>query len=156
MCKSSIVIPQSSIRPARPDDLPALLGIETACFADPWAVDTLREALQDEKTIVLVATVGAQVCGYGVAWTVFDEGDLTRLAVAPMAQRMRLGALLTQALLGACAQQGAQKVFLEVRADNDGARRLYEQQGFKQVGLRRNYYSDGADAIVMKTDFNHR
>lgn len=150
---SSIVNHQSSIiRPAVTEDLPALLGIETACFADPWASHTLLEALQDERTFVFVATVAGEVRGYGVAWTVFDEGDLTRLAIDPAARRLRLGAHLTQALLQECHRRGAQRVFLEVRVSNEQARRLYEWQGFKQVGLRRNYYADGEDAVVMKAD----
>lgn len=150
---SSIVNLHSSIiRPAVTEDLTSLLGIETACFADPWASHTLLEALQDERTLVFVATVAGQVRGYGVAWTVFDEGDLTRLVVDPMARRWGLGACLTQALLQECQQRGAQRVFLEVRVSNEQARRLYERQGFKQVGLRRNYYGNGEDAVVMKTD----
>lgn len=140
----------AAVRPAVAEDLPALLDIENASFSNPWTANSLTEALQEARTIVLAATVAGRVCGYGVAWTVLDEGDLTRLAIDPAARRLGLGTLLTQALLQACQACGAHRVFLEVRVGNEQARRLYDRQGFKQVGLRRNYYGDGEDAVVMQ------
>ena len=52
--------------------------------------------------------------------------------------------------------QGAQWLWLEVRAGNDPARTLYTRYGFQQVGLRRGYYPAGGlqreDAVVMSLD----
>ena len=47
------------------------------------------------------------------------------------------------------ARAGAGRVFLEVRADNRAATALYEGLGFTRTGLRRGYYRDGADALVL-------
>jgi ribosomal-protein-alanine N-acetyltransferase len=41
-------------------------------------------------------------------------------------------------------------MLLEVRSDNDDARRLYERMGFQTIATRRRYYSDGSDALIMR------
>jgi ribosomal protein S18 acetylase RimI-like enzyme len=41
-------------------------------------------------------------------------------------------------------------MFLEVRAGNIAARRLYRRLGFRDLGVRRGYYGPGQDAIVME------
>ncbi len=47
----------------------------------------------------------------------------------------------------------ARFVTLEVRPSNKEARPLYEKYGFKEVGVRRGYYTDdGEDALIMTTD----
>jgi ribosomal-protein-alanine N-acetyltransferase len=60
---------------------------------------------------------------------------------------------LTSRLL--CTRRGwVQTVMLEVRASNHGAQQLYEQLGFEEVGLRRKYYPNGEDAILMDLYLN--
>ena len=45
---------------------------------------------------------------------------------------------------------GGRVVYLEVRAGNVSARRLYRRLGFRDLGVRRGYYGPGQDAIVME------
>jgi ribosomal-protein-alanine N-acetyltransferase len=64
-----------------------------------------------------------------------------------------VGATLLTALLDEAAVRDCAEVFLDVRADNDRARRLYERFGFTAVGVRKRYYQpSGVDAIVMVRD----
>jgi ribosomal-protein-alanine N-acetyltransferase len=63
-----------------------------------------------------------------------------------------LGKKILQALLDFCRGCGAHKVFLEVRAGNVVAQRLYARCGFVEAGLRRRYYADGEDAVLMRYD----
>ena len=57
------------------------------------------------------------------------------------------------ALLDEAKRRGVAHVDLEVRADNDSARRLYERHGFVDIAVRRNYYQpSGTDAIVMRLE----
>lgn len=140
----------STVRRATSGDLPALVAIEQESFIDAWTAETIADSITEPRTIVLVATVDEIVRGYGVAWTLGDEGDIMHLAVAPAWRRHGLGRALLQALLAACVQVGAQRVLLEVRAGNEAAHRLYEQLGFMAVGTRRRYYRDGEDALTME------
>ena len=56
-------------------------------------------------------------------------------------------------LLEEAVRRGSTEIFLEVRADNERAQRLYRWWGFDDIGIRRGYYQpSGMDAIVMRRD----
>ncbi|HEY2316636.1 MAG TPA: GNAT family N-acetyltransferase, partial [Streptosporangiaceae bacterium] len=64
-----------------------------------------------------------------------------------------IGSALLDRLLAEASSRGCTEVFLEVRADNTRAQRLYRWRGFADVGIRRGYYQpSGTDAIVMRRD----
>ncbi|NLW13380.1 MAG: GNAT family N-acetyltransferase [Trueperella sp.] len=79
------------------------------------------------------------------------EAELLTIAVSRHVRGRGLGGVLVDALLAISRQHSAESVFLEVRAGDPGARRLYERAGFRSVGLRKNYYRDD-DAVIMKLD----
>ncbi|MGE3271871.1 MAG: ribosomal protein S18-alanine N-acetyltransferase [Chloroflexota bacterium] len=93
------------------------------------------------------------IVGYAGLWLMTDEAHITTIAVDPDFQGNGLGELLLVALIDRAAQIGARWLTLEVRVTNSVAQRLYEKYTFKEMGLRRRYYSDnGEDALVMWTD----
>lgn len=83
------------------------------------------------------------------------EAEVLTIAVASHMRGRGLGAFLLARLLEIPCEHGADVVFLEVRAHDAGARRLYERAGFASVGLRKGYYSDD-DALIMRLDLNPR
>ena len=154
MTTVSTLSPALVIRDARLPDITELMVLEAECFPDAWTQSTLATALTDEKTFVLVAEDEAgKVCGYATAWVILDEGELTRVAVTAKKRGRGVGEILAQAILQVCRTNGARTMFLEVRASNMTAQRLYERCGFVRAGLRRGYYADGEDAVIMKNDF---
>ncbi|MFP8962447.1 ribosomal protein S18-alanine N-acetyltransferase [Streptomyces nanhaiensis] len=100
----------------------------------------------------LVAENGeGRVVGYGGLAAAGGTGDVQTIAAARDHWGTGLGARLLTALLTAATDFECREVMLEVRVDNDRARRLYERFGFEAVGLRRGYYQPGnADALVMR------
>ena len=85
-----------------------------------------------------------------------DEAEILNIATVPAARGRGLArALLTEGER-LCAASGARRIFLEVAADNQRARRLYERAGYAQVGERRAYYKrpDGnrMDALILAKD----
>ncbi len=93
------------------------------------------------------------VTGYAGLWLMTDESHITTIAVDPDFQGNGIGELLLVALIDRSQQIGARWLTLEVRVSNTGAQKLYEKYTFKEMGLRRRYYSDnGEDALVMWTD----
>ena len=79
------------------------------------------------------------------------QGDIQTIAVAATARGRGLGRVLMLTLIGEARKRGAREVFLEVRADNPPAQRLYARLGFDELGVRRGYYQpDNVDAIVMR------
>jgi ribosomal-protein-alanine N-acetyltransferase len=141
------------LRDATKEDLPAILEIDGASFSQPWSQRSFEQCFADDKTYIVIAQSDERVLGFGVAYTVGDEGEITTLAVDAAVRGQGVGEKILQALLDFCRARGAHKVFLEVRAGNGAAQRLYARCGFVEAGLRRRYYADGEDAVLMRHDF---
>ena len=145
------------LRVATPNDLGAIMKLETSTFAaDAWSPESMLSELESAHTFYLFAfepTTPDILAGYGglLAPQGSGEGDIQTLAVAPDARRLGLGRLLVTSLVAEAAARGASEVFLEVRADNPVARALYDSLGFEQIAVRAKYYQpDGVDAQVMR------
>ena len=141
------------IRAARPDDAEKIIEIDQASFAQPWSAATMQSALQKAaqgEYIAFIAEKEGAICGFVIAWTIFDEAEIGTLAVAESARGQGIARRLLEAALEACQRRGAMQIFLEVRPGNTAARRLYESCGFQTVAVRKHYYKDGDDAIIMK------
>ena len=91
-----------------------------------------------------------QVIGYTCRWRVTDEVHLLNVAVHPERRGLGYGRELVSAVVGEAEAACVRVIFLEVRAGNVVARRLYRLLGFKDLGVRRGYYGPGQDAIVME------
>jgi len=132
--------------------LDAVMRIELDAYTHPWNTDNFRDALQaGYQAQVLLA--GGRMLGYFVAMRGVDEVHLLNITVAPPEQRQGLARTMLEALAIWSRGQGAQWVWLEVRVGNLRALRIYEQQGFRRVGLRKGYYpadlGEREDALVM-------
>lgn len=93
------------------------------------------------------------IVAYASIWMMVDESHLTSIAVRKSHQHQGIGELLLMAIIKQSLQMKAQVVTLEVRASNRGAQALYAKYGFKNVGIRRRYYTDNSeDAVIMTTD----
>ena len=87
-----------------------------------------------------VALLGKQVVGHAVLSRAVGEAHLLNLCVAPQQQGHGIGRRLLRRMLRLARDGNADTVFLEVRVSNELARRLYESEGFCEIGQRRNYY----------------
>ena len=99
--------------------------------------------------MVLIAVFGKTMAASVSYSVVGTEAELLRLAVDPVHRRQGLATELEQSGRLRLADRGVTDIYLEVRADNQPARSLYEGLGWQQVGLRRSYYSAGIDALVL-------
>jgi [ribosomal protein S18]-alanine N-acetyltransferase len=141
------------IRPARPDDLAALVRLERQCFAAPWSEESLRFDLMDhpEARYLVACNPEGSVVGYAAYWRTLDEAMITNVAVAPDWRGRGVGRRLLDALVRQAVDEKLSGLTLEVRPSNQPARRLYEAAGFTAIGLRKGYYADnGEDAIIMQ------
>lgn len=91
--------------------------------------------------------------GFLLGRVVADEAELLTLAVAPAARRRGVAGGLVEGFLAEARRRGAATAFLEVAADNDAARRLYQRAGFAPAGRRRGYYHGASggtvDALIL-------
>jgi ribosomal-protein-alanine N-acetyltransferase len=134
------------------DALDAVMAIEQAAYAHPWSRGNFADSLRAGYEGRLLRT-SERLLGYFMAMKGVDEVHLLNITVAPDCQGQGLGACLLESLAAWSLAQGAQWLWLEVRASNEGAQRLYQRRGFRRVGLRKGYYPAGLgrreDAIVM-------
>lgn len=87
--------------------------------------------------------------GLGCLWAIAEEAHITVLAIDPNYRNQGLGQAILYALLVSAHHRGLEWATLEVRASNAAAIRLYEKFGFREVGRRKGYYSDGEDALIL-------
>ena len=132
--------------------LDAVLRVEQQAYAHPWSrsnfIDTLKSGYQAQLLLA-----DATLLGYFVAMHGADEVHLLNITVAPAYQRQGWARVMLDAITLWARGQGAQQLWLEVRVGNLRALQVYESQGYRRVGLRKNYYpaSHGQreDAVVM-------
>jgi ribosomal-protein-alanine acetyltransferase len=145
------------LRRAGATDLDAIMAIESATFGtDAWSTAVMLGELTSPHAYYLVAfPVGSpqRIEGYAGLLAPRDaqQGDIQTIAVADTARRRGLGRTLVLSLIAEARDRGAREIFLEVRADNPGAKLLYDSLGFEQIAVRPKYYRpDGVDAIIMR------
>ena len=138
------------IRPAAATDVPSLLALEADLFGpDAWSEASLRDELDGPGRRAVVLVSGAEVVGYAVTMRAGDVVDLQRIAVRPDHQRQGLAARLLADALAAARADGADRMLLEVSAANAAAVAFYDAQGFTRIDVRRRYYRDDSDALVL-------
>jgi len=144
------------LRAANPDDLDAIMAIESTVFADDaWSAGTMLAELRDSNGYYLVAfppSDPTRIDAYAGlrAPRRQPQADIQTIAVVETARRHGLGRVLMLRMIDEARNRGATELFLEVRADNPSAQSLYESLGFEQIAVRSGYYGGGLDAVIMR------
>jgi [ribosomal protein S18]-alanine N-acetyltransferase len=136
-------------------DLDGVLAVETESFTNPWTRQMYVWELQNRSVchIYVVRTTSCPVIGFCAFWLVFDEIHINNVAILPQFRGRGIGSALLRHVLTEGRRLGARRATLEVRASNDGARRLYERLGFYVAGLRPRYYTNPVeDALILWWD----
>ncbi|MBQ2897260.1 MAG: ribosomal protein S18-alanine N-acetyltransferase [Clostridia bacterium] len=123
--------------------------IDDLCFESPWSLKSFKSELSNPLAVYFVALMGEQVIGYCGYWWVFDEGQITNIAVHPDYRKMGIASKLMDEMVKKCSVTDVYSLTLEVRVSNKPAILLYEKYGFKKVGLRPKYYDNKEDALLM-------
>ena len=126
----------------------ALAAIHGAAFpaGERWDTGAIAALLATPGCFALLAGAG----GMAMLRVAGDEAEVLTLAVLPAARGRGIGGALLAAGLAEAARRGAATMLLEVAPGNVAARAAYTRAGFSEVGLRRGYYPDGGDALVMR------
>jgi [ribosomal protein S18]-alanine N-acetyltransferase len=142
------------IREATSRDLPGIVEIERLSFDNPWSLDAFERELSLPFSRMIVATKtateNASLIGFLCRWIVADECHILNVAVHPQMRQQGIGKRLMQHALAEARAKNVQVITLEVRRSNLAARSLYRKLEFQERRLRRNYYGQGEDAIVME------
>ena len=93
------------------------------------------------------------VIGFAGLWFNFDEAHIMNIAVRDDLRRMGFGTQLLEFVIDIAKQKKKDCITLEVREDNISAINLYKKMNFEEVGRRKRYYNNSADAIIMTIFF---
>jgi [ribosomal protein S18]-alanine N-acetyltransferase len=130
-------------------DLDDVDFIERTSFKQPWSRDTFVAELARSHARLEVSRLGDRVVGFSNYWLVADEASLLVIAVHPDHRRRGVASGLLEHLLIEARAAACTLVTLEVRRGNQPAISLYQRHGFATSYVRKRYYSDGEDALVM-------
>lgn len=121
------------------DDLEAVVLVETRSYAFPWSRGNFADCLSAGH-LCLVGLLDGVIVAHAIATVAVGEAHLLNLCVLRDQQGHGFGRTLLHLTLEKMQARGAQKVFLEVRPSNFAAAGLYESVGFREIGVRKNYY----------------
>lgn len=137
------------LRTAQKTDLPALLALERAAYPHPWTEEHFIQEFDNPCAHLVLLQVDAQLAGYLCYWLLCDELHILNIATSPAMRRRGVAVELLRHAMAAARQQGAVRALLEVRCSNMGAIALYRKFGFIDDCVRRRYYPEGEDALLM-------
>ena len=132
------------------NDLDEVSELEKEIFSTPWSRKSFESAMNDDNNIYIVVEKNEKIIAYCGIWIVADEGQINNVAVMKNERGHGVAYEMLSYAIEQSKKKGAQAFTLEVRKSNIAAYKLYEKFGFKNEGIRKNYYSNPKeDAIIM-------
>jgi ribosomal-protein-alanine N-acetyltransferase len=144
-------VSELSFAPMQVADLEAVLDIESISHIHPWTKGNFTDSLAAGHWAYCIRPQVDQVIkgsfldpdilwAYCILFPAVDELHLLNITVSPKLRKLGLASRIMAAIEGVAAQQKIPKILLEVRPSNIAAFTLYQNLGYEQIGLRKNYY----------------
>ena len=141
----------TTLRIASPRDAQAIAEMSRDLIESGlgWRYDAakIQRAMRNRETAVIAACGRASLIGFGIMDFGDERAHLVLLAVQPAHRLRGIGRSLVDWLMESARTAGTASVHLELRADNEAARRFYRALGFSETVLMPRYY-DGREAAM--------
>jgi len=138
------------IRPATARDAPTIEMLANALpTAAHWSSAQYSELFTGPARCVLLLEEDGATRGFIAARATNPEWEIENIAIAEPHQRRGLASQLVRALINQAKESAAAAVILEVRASNEPAQSFYKTHAFREVGRRRNYYSNPTEDAIL-------
>lgn len=131
------------------DECKDIAEIEKSVIEVPWSLQNITSMLNNTRSVFRYATNGSEVLGYYSFSVIFDEAEINNIAVVKQHQGQGIANLLMHDMLALAEEKGCKKILLEVNQKNTIAQNLYIKFGFQQINIRKKYYNNTDDAIIM-------
>lgn len=139
-----------TIRMAREQDIGEIARLEKEIFPDPWSPSALRETWGQKQARILGAWLHGQMAGYVIVYFAADESEIARIAVDERFRRQGVAGAMLDEMERVLGGKGIARLMLDVRKSNVAALGFYLSRGFKEDGIRKNFYTNPTeDAILM-------
>ena len=131
-------------------DLDSIKDYLLSDFDDFWNYSTFKSELLNPNSKYIVAKIDNKIVGFAGIWKAVDDMHITNIVTAKKLRKHHIGsAMLSELIELAKSEKNINSITLEVNSNNEPAIKLYEKFGFKKVGLRKRYYNNTDDAIIM-------
>ena len=136
------------VREMKEEDLQAVLTLDQSLFSHSYLKeDYLYELNKNQYAHLYVLIEDHQIIGFIDYWVIYERSELARIAISKKYQSKGLGQYLFNTV--SSYYKDVISISLEVRTSNESAIRLYKKLGFIQVAVRKNYYENKEDALLM-------
>ena len=115
-----------------------------------WSEEQWANEFKKDGTIIFGLLIENLVIGICVLQVVLDEAQINFFVVNHKYRKKGFGSYLMSYLIKQCENLNINKIFLEVSHANVTAEKFYSRFDFSTVGIRRNYYKDGSDALLKE------
>ncbi len=143
---------QFQLQPMTYEDIQEVMVIETNVQSQPWSSGIFKDCIRVGYSCWVCKENNDQLVGYLIQSIAAEEMHILNVCIHPHWQRRNLGTLLVQHAETIALKEKVRSSFLEVRQSNLPAIRLYQKEGYKKIGIRKDYYpitNGREDAIVM-------
>lgn len=135
------------------DDLEIIKPVLENDFDNYWNYNILKDELGSSNSIYLVAknTSNNEIVGFAGIKLIVDEAEIMNIVVKKSYRNLKIGSLLLENLILLCKTNNISSIFLEVNENNKIAQKLYNNFGFKNISVRKNYYNKNNGIVMKKT-----
>ena len=131
-------------------DLDLIADTLDSHFDSFWNYNVFKSELENGNSKYLIAKVNNQIVGFAGIIPIIDEADISNIVVHKDFRNRKIGSLLLENLINLALSLNLKCINLEVRESNLPAIKLYEKFGFEVCGLRKKYYNNSENAILMR------
>jgi len=142
--------------PAVPENVPAMVRNETRSYAFPWTEGVFRDCISGPQSCWVALDSTDEIIGHAIFGVAVAEAHLLNICITRDQQGNGYGRQFLRFILRELQRHGAEVLFLEVRPSNRVATALYESFGFREIGVRKDYYPaplGREDATVLALQF---
>ena len=138
------------IRNIEKNDIPRLVLLEEELLKETVGEEMLAAELHNTFARFYVATFNDIVIGYLSCWMVEDTVDIINVVIDSKYQHQGFGQALFSKMEEEAKLNNCNNIMLEVKETNLNAIKFYQKQGYEQISIRKNYYQDHTNALIMK------
>ena len=118
-------------------------------FDDFWTYSVFKSEIQNPNSQYFVAIQDDEIVGFAGIWKAIDVMHITNIVTKVSKRHFGIASMLLEKLIEVSKKENVNSLTLEVNETNTYAIKLYEKYNFKKIGLRKNYYAQNENAIIM-------
>lgn len=136
------------------DDLNKISPVLLTEFDDFWNYNIFKSELENENSKYVVAKNNDEIVGFAGIWISIDEAHVTNIVTKKDLRKNGIGSILLEELINLSKTLNLVSITLEVNENNLDAIKLYEKFGFEKLGIRKKYYNNTDNALIMTKKLN--